>query len=415
MNKKWLIFNIFCSAIFLQIIPNVNTLGSNNILFTSNFLSLSLIILTGIFLYFTDHFKSLYKHRVESILVLIFFISQGISIINALTLAPFIIIFTNITVGVTIYFITKNLIYEGTNNEYISKTRSLNTTIILGGAINIACQILLLIYPAFFSQIIDQFFSKNLMEVTKLHYENKKLYSNFVIEIIIPILSFNFIISNKTKGKIFSFFLVVVVFIMSFLSNFRYRLLGSLFALSFSLIVFRAHFRKFNWRPLVYILILFSIFSIFLTSLPIDTTLNRFIDTKEYGKYGTIAFRFMMQEKAIELGSSNIVGVGLGNMYDYLQKSPKQNNSFMKESSNYALIGGTHNIFFQTFAETGLFGLLSLLILIIFWLLKDIKSLNKVNDRKKVYIPMFWTLILISQFIPFLWSSNNSFALNNLP
>ena len=225
-----IIYNLFLLAIFFQLIPNVNIFGTNHLFFTTNFFSLSIIILLGIYLFSKPNSNSKLKPRYEILLVLIFLATQAISFINALNIQAFILIFISLSAGVLIFFISKLILNEDEKNVYDVKLQRLNTVVIFACIVNIIFQSLLLVYPDLIIPFIRQYLSFNLSEVIFLHFSKNKLYTNFSVELILPLL-FVFIINHKgLKLKLFSFFLLIIIFTLSFLSNFRYRILGYFFA-----------------------------------------------------------------------------------------------------------------------------------------------------------------------------------------
>lgn len=403
MNKNKLVFNLFLSAIFLQVIPNFNFIGSENKLFTTYFLSLILIILLGIYLFLTSIFSdSAIRQDNEVLLILIFLVFQTLSVINAVNLGSYLEIFIKIVSGVVLYFITRSIFGGGSNISYRSKSLSLNTVILVGGILNIVFQSFLLLYPDNTLQLVKNFFPKNLMQTTRFHYEiNNKLYSSFPLEILPPILFLDFLTNKKIAKKISAYLYLIIIFILAFASNFRYRFAGYFFSILSSVILFRQSIGKVCLHMFVYTLIFGYIFFNFFTYFTKTTIVNRFTDPEEYGKYSTMAFRLKMYATAFELGRDKLFGVGLGNMYDYVQKNLVVHIGINKELTQLSFMGGAHNIFLQIYAETGFFGLLILIILLIFWLIKDLTLFReRVLKEKIVYVLMFWTLVFISQFIP---------------
>ena len=117
----------------------------------------------------------------------------------------------------------------------------------------------------------------------------------------------------------------------------------------------------------------------------------------------TITSRVAKWEKSMEMGISKpIFGVGLGNYYDYIDFSMKQTlTPFENVRKEFELASHyPHNIFFVTFAETGVFGLGSLMLLFLYFVRQDLTSLSKRNGFEKAFIIGFWVLIAHSLFNP---------------
>ncbi|OGH16139.1 MAG: hypothetical protein A3C30_02905 [Candidatus Levybacteria bacterium RIFCSPHIGHO2_02_FULL_40_18] len=59
-----------------------------------------------------------------------------------------------------------------------------------------------------------------------------------------------------------------------------------------------------------------------------------------------------------------------------------------------------HNVFASTFAETGFLGLGSLVLLLLYFLQKDIGIMKSSNDLSKTFVVSFWTLFVFALLNP---------------
>jgi O-antigen ligase len=89
----------------------------------------------------------------------------------------------------------------------------------------------------------------------------------------------------------------------------------------------------------------------------------------------------------------------LGNYYDYLPSNKQQSisqNKMAKQEYDVAA-NDPHNVFFSTFAETGIFGLSTFIFILLYFLKKDLIIFrNKTDGLDKAFIISFWTLFIYS-------------------
>jgi O-antigen ligase len=119
--------------------------------------------------------------------------------------------------------------------------------------------------------------------------------------------------------------------------------------------------------------------------------------------FRTIESRLVNWEMALDMGITNpIFGVGSGNYFDYVDSSLKRGMTIFKEIErefNYG-ITDPHNILVKTFAETGLVGISGLIVLLAFFVSKDITILKSKNTFLKLLVIGFWTVFIYSMANP---------------
>ncbi len=170
------------------------------------------------------------------------------------------------------------------------------------------------------------------------------------------------------------------------------------FALAGSILIFKNNIKKY----FIFLLIVPIVFYL-LYSVQGYTVLDRFL-LQNQSDISTVTSRIQRWEMAFEMGlSSPVIGVGLGNYYDYLplqyQKS-YSGYSFIREEYNAAATD-THDIFFQIFAETGILGLGTFVALLFYFIKKDFRLLRQNNaELSKALVVSFWTLFIYSLFNP---------------
>ena len=130
--------------------------------------------------------------------------------------------------------------------------------------------------------------------------------------------------------------------------------------------------------------------------------LDRLSLTDVNNSLGSIQYRISATQKSIDLFfSSPITGIGLGNYYIY-QKKQRPLVKGYQASYNDQVIYSPHNIIFQYLAETGFLGLFTFLLLVMYFLKKDlgILFLSSTNIPIFPYIVSFWSIMLFFLFNP---------------
>ncbi|MCM8787965.1 MAG: O-antigen ligase family protein, partial [Candidatus Omnitrophica bacterium] len=137
------------------------------------------------------------------------------------------------------------------------------------------------------------------------------------------------------------------------------------------------------------------------SSIPLNT-IERIIEPSET-ETKTITTRFDWWRQSIEMGlSSPFFGIGLNNFYEYLSPKIKITNALFGSRNKLPQITATHphSIFFQTFAETGFLGIISLTLLLGYFVKKDFEVFRKKNISCNLMIVSFWSLFLFGVFNP---------------
>lgn len=395
IKKRDFLFDLLLLSIFLINLPPFDLFG-----FSKNLIAKFFIFFIFVILILTKNDCKIKesKKTTEKILIL-FFLFQSLSVIKIISLPDFWIKFQNLIFFIILFFIFNRL----TNKNNIN----------------------LLIKVILFSSFIDSFFEflilhKNFtltafLKISELSYikrsylKEKLDYPNFSYSLI-PLV-FYFILNNKIKKKykIASSFLLILLLYNSLISNNRTFFLMMIFNLFFILFLYgRKIISFFKKKPLLFFILIILIY--FLKEIALFTrpftffTLDRMsLETKNYL---TITSRLDIWKRAIEAGNENIFfGVGLGNFAYYLPYSIYIED-YLKESI-YKLnlppvYSSPHNMFLEFFAEGGIFGLLTLIYLFLYFFFIDTRFFFKnPNDfLKKSVIISFWSLFIFLFFNP---------------
>lgn len=236
-----------------------------------------------------------------------------------------------------------------------------------------------------------------------------RLFVNRYNEIFIPL--FIYLIVNPfriTSKKIFLIMLIVLIFILALFSGWRIRLLTSIMGTA-TLIFF---LRTFAAKKIlaIYLGIFITFFILIIGS---DTIMRSFTGYSTIGRLlfedqqdiDALTSRLNFFKKSIELFiSSPLIGVGLGHYSLIADKPYRQFYTIFQEQKIEAelLSLNPHNIFFHLLAETGSIGLLSLIILLSYFISQDWSIFTrKKNTKLSIYfilISGFWILFTFAIF-----------------
>lgn len=387
-NKR----NIFLISVLFFLIPNLYIIpGIYNQFFTTQ--SFSRLILTGLFFceLSNQKIKALNNPRIRlSILFfLLFFISQSITILVAIDIPAFLIAYEKLILG----YISFTLFFV----YYAQYKKQILNVFLISLFINILYQLILLSKTQgiidFLSIVINQ---KHFDLVkAKIIFQNK-IYSDTYIEIFIPII----IMKTFKKKKLVKNSIIILIYLISLLSNVRTRILMFIFALISSLVLFS---KKFLPNLLIFLLIpFFIIIRIGLTLFPNVSTYPIFnlkeIDILKH----TFNFRVEQIRFSINIAKNNFLGVGYGNFYDYVNKKILYYPNLSKDQQilNLGSIQLIHNNFAQILAEAGFLGFLIYIILILNFIKQDVFLLKKKRRVRSYIIISFWTLFIYGLFNP---------------
>lgn len=218
---------------------------------------------------------------------------------------------------------------------------------------------------------------------------------------LIPILMLYF---GKAKNKVIKYSTAALIFlvpVITLLSNFRAQLLVALYSFIASGVVIQ---KKFVRTVIYFIAIAVLLYVGYAATSLLNgyNALDRLI-TPEAEDYITLKDRAYYWAQSIGMGLSHpLTGVGLGNFYDYLTNKSIITTSLSDPKNEFLKITWIHphNIFFGTFAETGFIGLATLIGLLCYMVLYDIKAFLERDAEVKIFIISFWGLFLFSLINP---------------
>lgn len=398
MIKNRYIFYLLLISIFFIILPPFYIV--NKLILIPRISEL--IWLSLFFLIFTNLIKVKlnFNRQINTLLwlSLIIIISQTLSIIFTIDLKSYlfryeILVFSYIFLLLMLIFL---------NNH--KQIKIFIKIIVASFLVNILIQIFIYFYPSLSRQIIFPFLQQDTVNLIEYNLLRGRVYLENFNFVIIPLL-FYFLFNLKnliTKTIILG--IISLIIINAYASNFRTVFLLTALNVIFSLYMFRKQISN----KIVVTLLIFLLFSsgmlisnkIFNFNV-IDRLLLEDVDED----YKPITGRLNVWVHAYEVGrSSPVFGVGLGN---YSQYSPRDRQISLATTTNrYSKFGKSsasehpHNIFFGTFAESGILGLLSLISMLIYFGFTDIRLLLLRNNYLSCFIVGFWSLFAYSLLNP---------------
>ena len=389
----------FLFAILLLRFPPIYIFGIHHVAGTSHILATCIMILLFFISFPRMYLLKFPKINLEIILLLLFFATQSISIISAINIPVYLSRFSKICTGVIIFLLGRYYLSKYKKTQF---RHNIFLILLLGALIALILQFILYFNPDFYTFLGQIFIYENVLNITETNYDVGKLFDDSYIEIVIPVIFYFLSTSTYFYKIIISSGIFILFAMLSFISNFRYRLVAFFFSSIFS---FVAALQKLNKYLLLLLtamvpIILFFYLDSFILHRNNYTIVDRFL-LEDESDVNSITWRVEMYYESITMAKNNFWGVGLGNFYDNLSdNSPTFSNPVSKAISLGALTSGSHNIFFHTLAESGFIGLISLILLLGYYALMDIQILKSNDLQKKILSGSFWTLIIIAQFFP---------------
>lgn len=368
-------------------------------IFSSHYIAGFITLLLFFYILFSNLGKTIKDNKLSekpyiSILLnlaLLYLISASISIIGSINIVEFLKVFKNLAFSVLILWLTLNLVH--TEKKLKDVVRIIIITII----INFIYQYGYYSKDAFVFPIMSQVIEVNVLRFIQIQSARGRFFIEIHDAALVSIVIFYLLDQKKFFGKLFFLLMTVIIFLFSFLSNFRILILVYLSGFV-STCVFL--YRK---RLLKSILVLFVI-------LVVTASLGYGISkyTSGYGLLDrlssadfvtTLMTRYNLWGEAMTMGLSNpITGVGMGNFYDNLTRKDIVSMSFSDPKNDLMRVTDIdpHNIFFSEFATKGFLGLILFGFILFIFLIFDLKYLRKGFNLHTALIISFWSLFIYS-------------------
>lgn len=257
----------------------------------------------------------------------------------------------------------------------------------------------LIIVPVLIDSLIQYFVGYNIFGFPKFDYyrltsffKNEPIVGSFLMKFLIPLLIFYLYLNNNSTKKIIYLFVSILSFVVIILSGERLALIQSSFAFLILLIYF-FYKKSFSKNILlifvtIFIALFFSINDVIKKRL-YDTNMEfiylfKNLNSIDIDKLGSLKNYFYNFKSGFEYWEHNKIFGGGYRSYNKYCSIKLQNSDYATGCSTHP-----HNIYIETLADHGLFGLLLFTVFLILIIQKNIFYQNGFN------------LVLIMMIFPF--------------
>ncbi len=329
------------------------------------------------------------------LVVVLFFISQSASILTAVNIKEFIARYKDLVFALVIFFLT----FTEVRNE--KKLLKILAVLLISVIINVVLQTAMYFEGSIFD-VIKNFFTEGYLKDFEINANRNRYFVDSYDAALLPIL---LIFVTKIKnifGRLAILFVSLSVSVFVFLSNFRAQLVVLFLSVFAATGIYSRRLVNFLKLLPVILVTLYLVNLITVTSIGYNA-LDRLIAPQSID-YLTVSDRFYYWGLASDMGfSSPVFGIGLGNFFDYLPGNKSVNLSLFDAQNDFFKITWVHphNVFFGLFAETGFLGLISYLVMIIFFAWSDLLFFFKKRDLAiRLIIISFWLIFTFSLINP---------------
>lgn len=335
-----------------------------------------------------------------------YFVSQTLSICGATNITAFISVYKNLVIGMVIFLI----VYLTTWDK--QSIKKIFITLVISALINSVYQFVIYFrYPPIYDLlqvlIYDKYFSFVVLQA-----QRPRFFIELCSEVMTPILVlyYQYFTKKNFLPTIGLMILIGASLFFSIISNYRIIFVVFLFCTLLSAWLFtNKNMKKFSIIIFSFVFIIFALQSAILQSQH-STSISR-LTFEDAENTNTLSGRLDMWQQAFDMGkSSPLFGIGLGNYYDMSKKSSNLYGASL--DLNKVTLIHPHNIFVSAFSSTGLFGLLSIIVLFFYFFVKDLAMYRENKVGLKHYLIIgFWGLFISSltgpretvQFLVFFW------------
>lgn len=336
-----------------------------------------------------------------TILLIVFFAFQSLSVINVLNFNTFLYFYERL-ITVVIFTLVSYLLLDSKKKIGVV-VKLIELTVM----INVFLELLMFFFPQITNSLYG-FIHQSVLDIFNFNVNRGRLYFESYGEIFLPVILYLFI-KEKILFKKFIYWTVSLgIILLAFWSNYRDRFVVVCFSLFISLIIFRKDILKMKIKQNIVFLLATTLIFIsgffYIYQTKGYSVIDRLLLQDKEEDIGSLVSRGILINEAIQIEKRfPLTGVGLGNYYDHLPSSMK-NRRYQMIGQNKQFFDATllypHNLLVQVFVETGLVGLLSFLFILGIFVKKDLKIMKSNKDISKALIISFWALVLYAMFNP---------------
>jgi len=325
-----------------------------------------------------------------------FIVGQSLSIISASNVKSYLSEYKDVIFAFFTFFVSFHIINRKNVMMFIN-------IFLLTSFISLLFQLITYFYPQILRNTIIPILYKKYFDFLQYQTNRGRFFGDSFDEIIIPFIFLYLFHTNKLITKfVYILFINIILFIV-IISNWRTKALMAFYSILSSLFIFRKELK--SYLILFVISIIVFILAVGLLSNlkgkggnVIDRLLLNEVEDAE-----TIISRFAFWSDAVSMGLNNpITGVGLGNYLDNLSQRNKLNSMSSTRTGKFVLIDDPHNIFMSIFAETGVLGLIGVILMFVHFFISDVSIFKAKNTITQLTILSFWGLFIYSLLNPWL-------------
>ncbi len=378
---------IFIVGILLLQIPPINIFSS---ITTHVLVRIIFFLLMFLYYFFLNREDKTIIKRIKTNQIikvgLIFFLLQSLSLINSMDTFSYLYKYKDIVFSYLSLLLLFCFLRRKNNFKVLIKI------LVVGFILNVLFQSIIYFFPNIFISYGKNIFGSTAFNNILININRQRINYEAYDESLIPVFIY-FLLKTKRK-KFLIYFLLICFF--SIVSGYRIRFITLIFSILAS-ITFVIKSKK--QALLVIFVTILCVFLIYMMPVRLNT-IERIISPEE-NDYSTLISRIDLWRESFKMGMSNIwLGVGLGNIYNYLPNSKKYTYSLTRNGL-LENMQDPHNIMFSIFSETGLLSLFSYIYLLLIFLKKDfLRLIKKRNLLSDFLIISFWSLFLLSLVTP---------------
>ena len=392
-----LVFGIFLLSIFLFRIPNFYPLLiiKQSLLTTQALARMGFVLVFAwlVFLSFIEK-KSLIgkKLSIESILVVVFFLWQTMSVVVVENPTAFLNRYKDILVSYLVFWLAY---------YYRSKIRTILETVSLAVFINLVYQTIMFWWRSGFERFVAPLIYEKHLGFVMLNMTRERIYMDVYDEAFL--LAFLYILRNKISKKVMVLGVFGVVF-FSLVSNFRSRVL-MLLVVGLGWMMAEWRTKLFSRKLLGWLGVMMGIaylVNVLMFRMVGFSFVDRLALRHKEEDVTSLNSRWDQIEYGFGMTGQSVFGVGLGNYFDNLPASKdfKAFRSGLYDVGYKGYMEYVHNNIASVAAESGWVGLVLFLILISVFAWKDWKVMAGNNYGLKSVVVAFWVLFSYGLFNP---------------
>jgi len=320
---------------------------------------------------------------------LVYFVTQALSILNAINISEYLIRFKDLL------FIFMFMMVLWNEIDSIKRIFFVIKILFYSSVLSLLFEAVTYFQLQPFSRTIMSLLTDNAYRGVITDSIKNRYFINIFDNTLIPLGFITLQLLKKTLNKVVIFILIFLIVFFAAVSDFRGQFAIALVALFVSILIVKKRAAQGLVLLGVFLLLLLTINSLKYISV---NSINRIVDPSP-ADYETIEGRIFYWKKAMDIGKAfPMFGVGLGNFYEYI------NNIALRKSTSPENLLNTwthpHNVFFATLAESGVIGLVSYSIIIIYFFFYDLINFKNKPYQIKLLVVAFWCLFSYSLIYP---------------